>query len=156
MSATRCLQGRSFIAADVQFLRMLRASLPQRLVRMHNTCPEAESIALIMYRNFSVTVLGRSSVGDSQQHEFVLYHAWNSSASRKVRLAMAEKGLTFKGLVLDLNRFQHHSDWYKRLNPSGIVPCLVVDGHPLIESNLINEYLDEAHPAPPLMPDDPF
>jgi glutathione S-transferase len=90
------------------------------------------------------------------QPDFVLYHAWASSASRKVRFCMAEKGLTFQGLVLDLNRFQHHTDWYKRLNPSGIVPCLVVDGHPLIESNLINEYLDEAYPTPPLMPDDPF
>ena len=95
-------------------------------------------------------------MGEKQQPEFVLYHAWNSSASRKVRLALAEKGLAFKGLVLDLNRFQHHSDWYKRLNPSGIVPALVVDGHPLIESNLINEYLDEAFAEPPLMPDDPF
>ena len=73
------------------------------------------------------------------QPDFVLYHAWNSSASRKVRFCMAEKGLTYQGLVLDLNRFQHHTDWYKRLNPSGIVPCLVVGGHPLIESNLINE-----------------
>jgi glutathione S-transferase len=88
--------------------------------------------------------------------DFLLYHAWNSSASRKVRFCMAEKGLAFRGLVLDLNRFQHHTEWYKRLNPSGIVPCLVVDGRPLIESNLINEYLDEAFPAPPLMPDDPF
>ena len=95
-------------------------------------------------------------LGDSKQADFLLYHAWNSSASRKLRLCLAEKGLVWRGLVLDLNRFQHHSDWYKRLNPSGIVPCLVVNGHPLIESNLINEYLDEAFPAPPLMPDDPF
>jgi glutathione S-transferase len=90
------------------------------------------------------------------QPEFVLYHAWASSASRKVRFCMAEKGLAFRGLVLDLGRFQHHSDWYKRLNPSGIVPCLVVDGRALVESNLINEYLDEAFPASPLMPDDAF
>jgi glutathione S-transferase len=86
---------------------------------------------------------------------FVLYHAWNSSASRKVRLVLAEKGLHYEGHVLDLLRFQHHSDWYKHLNPSGIVPCLVVDGRNLVESNLIDEYLDEAFPEPPLMPDDP-
>jgi glutathione S-transferase len=90
------------------------------------------------------------------QPDFVLYHAWASSASRKVRFCMAEKGLAYQGLILDLNRFQHHTQWYKRLNPSGIVPCLVVDGHPLIESNIINEYLDEAFPSPPLMPDNPF
>jgi len=36
------------------------------------------------------------------------------------------------------------------------VPCLVVDGRPLVESNLINEYLDEAFPEPPLMPEAPL
>jgi glutathione S-transferase len=87
--------------------------------------------------------------------KFVLYHAWNSSASRKVRLVMAEKGLAYEGHVLDLLRFQHHTPWYKNLNPSGIVPCLVVDGQNLVESNLIDEYLDEAYPDPPLMPADP-
>jgi len=87
--------------------------------------------------------------------ELVLYHAWSSSASRKVRLCLAEKGLDYEGRVLDLRRFQHHEDWYKALNPSGIVPCLIVDGRPLVESNLVNEFLDEAVPEPPLMPDDP-
>ncbi len=86
----------------------------------------------------------------------ILYHAWASSASRKVRLCLAEKGLAFEGRVLDLLRFQHHSEWYKALNPGGIVPCLVVDGRALVESNLINEFLDEAFPDPPLMPGDPF
>lgn len=85
----------------------------------------------------------------------VLYHAWSSSASRKVRLCLAEKGLDYEGRVLDLLRFQHHSDWYKALNPGGIVPCLVVDDRALVESNLINEFLDEWAPEPPLMPDDP-
>ena len=86
----------------------------------------------------------------------VLYHAWQSSASRKVRLCLAEKALTYEGRVLDLLRFQHHSNWYKALNPGGIVPCLLVDGHPLVESNLINEFLDETVPEPGLMPVDPF
>ena len=92
----------------------------------------------------------------SPQPTLVLYHAWSSSASRKVRLCLAEKGLGHDGRVLDLRRFQHHSDWYKALNPSGIVPCLLVDGRPLVESNLINEFLDEAFPEPALMPEDPL
>ena len=86
----------------------------------------------------------------------ILYHAWSSSASRKVRLCLAEKGLDYESRVMDLLRFQHHSDWYKALNPGGIVPCLLVDGRPLVESNLINEFLDERVPDPPLMPADPF
>jgi glutathione S-transferase len=85
----------------------------------------------------------------------ILYHAWSSSASRKVRLCLAEKGLAYESRVMDLLRFQHHSDWYKTLNPSGIVPCLFVDGRALVESNLINEFLDEWRPHPPLMPEDP-
>lgn len=85
----------------------------------------------------------------------VLYHAWSSSASRKVRLCLAEKGLGYESRVMDLLRFQHHSDWYKSLNPGGIVPCLFVDGRALVESNLINEFLDEWKPQPPLMPEDP-
>lgn len=89
------------------------------------------------------------------QTPLILYHAWSSSASRKVRLCLAEKGLGYDGRVLDLRRFQHHSAWYKDLNASGIVPCLIVDGRTLVESNLINEYLDEAYPDPPLMPDAP-
>jgi glutathione S-transferase len=85
----------------------------------------------------------------------ILYHAWSSSASRKVRLCLAEKKLDYESRVLNLLRFQHHSDWYKALNPGGIVPCLVVSGRALVESNLINEFLDEWAPEPPLMPDDP-
>jgi glutathione S-transferase len=92
----------------------------------------------------------------SEQPQFVLYHAWSSSASRKVRSAMAEKSLAYKGLIIDLRRFQHHTDWYKKLKPGGIVPCLQVAGRTLVESNLINEYLDEAFPNPPLMPDEPL
>ena len=42
----------------------------------------------------------------SPQPTLVLYHAWSSSASRKVRLCLAEKGLGHDGRVLDLRRFQ--------------------------------------------------
>lgn len=88
--------------------------------------------------------------------DLVLYHAWASSASRKVRMCLHEKGLTFDAKIVDLNKFEHHADWYKKLNPSGIVPALMVDGRPLVESNFINEYLDEAYPTPPLRPTDPM
>lgn len=84
-----------------------------------------------------------------------LYHAWVSSASRKVRLCLAEKGLQWQGHPLDLATFDHHQDWYKALNPSGIVPALLVDGQPLVESNFINEWLDETFPEPCLRPSDP-
>ncbi len=86
--------------------------------------------------------------------EFVLYHGWTSSASRKLRLCMAEKGLDYESKPIDILSFEHHSDWFKKLNPSGKVPALLIDGVPFVESNLINEYLDETYPEPPLMPKD--
>ncbi|MEK9672678.1 MAG: glutathione S-transferase family protein [Rhodospirillaceae bacterium] len=88
--------------------------------------------------------------------KLVLYHAWASSASRKVRLCLHEKGLAFDANIVDLNKFEHHQDWYKKLNPSGIVPALMVDGKPLVESNFINEYMDETYPEPALRPENPM
>ena len=86
----------------------------------------------------------------------VLYHGWASSASRKTRFCLAEKGLDYESRPMDLLQFEHHQPWYKELNPSGIVPALLVDGTPLVESNLINEYLDARFPEPPLRPTDPL
>lgn len=90
------------------------------------------------------------------RYKLFLYHAWTSSASRKTRLCLHEKGVEFEHKPLALSKFEHHEDWYKKLNPSGIVPCLLVDGRPLVESNFINEWIDETYPDPPLMPADPF
>jgi glutathione S-transferase len=87
--------------------------------------------------------------------ELKLYHGWTSSASRKVRFCLREKGLSYTVVSMSISRFEHHQDWYKRLNPSGVVPALLVDGEPLVESNLINEYLNERFPAPALSPTDP-
>lgn len=85
-----------------------------------------------------------------------LYHAWVSSASRKVRFCLREKGLPYTVIGMDISKFEHHADWYKKLNPSGVVPALLIDGVPLVESNFINEYLDERFPEPPLRPSDPL
>ena len=43
-------------------------------------------------------------------------------------------------------------DEYKLTNPTGSVPCLVIDGVALSQSLAIMEYLDEAYPEPPLLP----
>jgi glutathione S-transferase len=84
-----------------------------------------------------------------------LYHAGISTCSQKVRLVLAEKGLDFKAHDVDLIGGAQHDAEYTKLNPNHVVPTLLDDGHVLIESTLINEYLDDAYPDPPMRPADP-
>jgi glutathione S-transferase len=88
---------------------------------------------------------------------FVLHHGWKSSASRRVRLCLAEKGLEFEGVLVDLARMEQHSPDYLKKNPNGVIPLLVLeDGRSLYESGTICEYLDETFPDPPLRPADAY
>jgi glutathione S-transferase len=85
-----------------------------------------------------------------------LYHNDMSSCAQKVRLTLAEKNLDWESRHLDLRAGEHQQDWYVKLNPRAVVPTLI-DGDVVVpESNVINEYLDERFPDPPLKPDDPF
>lgn len=84
-----------------------------------------------------------------------LYHLPKSICSQKVRLALAEKDLKWTGHVVDLGTFQHLTPAYLALNPNGVVPTLVHDGTPIIESTVICEYLDEVFPEPALSPPTP-
>ena len=83
-----------------------------------------------------------------------LHHFPFSTCSQKVRLVLAEKGLDFDSREVNLMAGEQHDPAYVALNPNHVVPTLVHDGHALIESTLINEYLDEAFPDPPLQPSD--
>lgn len=84
-----------------------------------------------------------------------LYHFRDSVCSFKVRLCLAEKGLTWADRHVDLLKFEHLQPAYLALNPNGVVPTLVHHGRAIIESSAINEYLDEVFPSPPLKPADP-
>jgi glutathione S-transferase len=83
-----------------------------------------------------------------------LYHNDMSVCSAKVRLVLAEKNLDAKLHHLNLRKGDQLAPEYLKLNPNGVVPTLVHDGRPVIESTLIAEYLDEAFPAPALRPAD--
>lgn len=86
-----------------------------------------------------------------------LYHGWRSSASRRVRLCLAEKGLAFDSRIIDLTKMEHHSPAFLKLNPNGVIPLLILDdGRSLYESGTICEWLDETYPKPPLRPADPY
>jgi glutathione S-transferase len=86
----------------------------------------------------------------------ILHHGWRSSASRRVRLCLEEKGLPYESHVVDMAKLEHHSPEYLKINPNGVIPTLIHDGRPLHESGTICEYLDEIYPDPPLRPDAPY
>lgn len=83
-----------------------------------------------------------------------LFHNGMSTCSQKVRLALAEKQLDFESRVMDLQGGEQFSADYIKLNPAGLVPTLLVDDRPYVESTLIIEYLDDRWPTPPLTPTD--
>ena len=85
-----------------------------------------------------------------------LYHGMASTCSKKVRMCLYEKGLGFESHLLDLQKFEQHRPEYLALNPNGVVPTLVHDGRPVIESSIIIDYIDDCFPDPPLKPADPF
>jgi maleylacetoacetate isomerase len=85
-----------------------------------------------------------------------LYTYFRSSASYRVRIALAYKGLAHEAAYVSLPKAEHQSDAFRGVNVQGLVPVLEDGGHVLIQSLAIIEYLDERHPAPPLLPKDPF
>ena len=84
-----------------------------------------------------------------------LYHAGLTACSKKSRIVLKEKGLDYVSHYVSLSDFEHHDPEYLKLNPNGLVPTLVHDGAVIIESTVINEYLDDVFPDVPLRPADP-
>jgi glutathione S-transferase len=84
-----------------------------------------------------------------------LYHAEPGANSLKSMLCLKEKGLDFVSHYLNLAEFEQHDPAFVKVNPNGQVPALVHDGVVITESTLINEYIEDVFPAPPLRPSDP-
>lgn len=84
-----------------------------------------------------------------------LYHYYRSSASYRVRIALALKGLAWESIAVHLGNGEHRGANYSALSPSQTVPLLVDGPHHLSQSLAIIEYLDEVHRDPPLLPSDP-
>jgi glutathione S-transferase len=81
-----------------------------------------------------------------------LYHHGSSVCAAKVRLTLAEKGIAWEGRYVDILKGEQFDPQYMELNPKAVVPTLVHDGHVIVESTVICEYLDEVFPDPPLKP----
>lgn len=85
----------------------------------------------------------------------ILHGYWRSGAAYRTRIALGLKGLEYDQRGVDLRTGAQRSEAFVALNPQGMVPALEVDGAVLTQSPAILEWLDEAHPRPPLLPSDP-
>lgn len=83
-----------------------------------------------------------------------LYHSPLSTNSRKVRIALIEKGLEFERVLVDLSKREQKNPEYLKIHPFGQVPALDDDGFIVYDSTIINEYLEDEYPHPPLLPSD--
>ena len=86
------------------------------------------------------------------KHSLFLYHYWRSSCSWRVRWALRHKGLIYQEQTIDLRIGEQYQASYLNINPSGSVPCLLVDQQVLSESTAIIEWLEENYPKDPLLP----
>ena len=81
-----------------------------------------------------------------------LYDADRCPYCARVRIAVAEKGIEYETVEVDLD---DRPAWIYEKNPLGRVPVLEEDTFVLAESAVIDEYLDDRYPEPPLWPADP-
>ena len=81
-----------------------------------------------------------------------LFGYWRSSATYRVRIALALKNISYDYEPVNLLKGEQRSEAYLDKNPTGLVPTLVSDDGALItQSVAIIEYLEEVHPDPSLL-----
>ena len=85
-----------------------------------------------------------------------LYQSASSPNSRRVRIFLAEKGLSIPFVTVDLGKGEQHSEAYRTINPRRVVPTLVLeDGTAIGEVPAICRYIEETNPEPALLGDTP-
>ncbi|MGH7873216.1 MAG: glutathione S-transferase family protein [Candidatus Binatia bacterium] len=84
-----------------------------------------------------------------------LYDFKSSPNCQRVKVVLVEKNLAHEIIPIDLRKQEQKTPKYLQMNPYGKVPVLTDDDTVLYESCVINEYLEEKYPNPPLLPKDP-
>ena len=97
----------------------------------------------------------------TEQPRFDLFSFWRTSATYRVRVALALKGLSARERDVNIDAGENRSADFLKINPLGAIPALIdrQGGQPhaaLTHSLAILDYLEEVAPAPPLLPKDPF
>jgi glutathione S-transferase len=80
------------------------------------------------------------------------YDCATAPSPRRVRMLIAEKGITLETVQVDLGKGEHLTEAFRKINPHCTVPVLELDdGTRLLDSNSISMYLDEVFPEPNLV-----
>lgn len=85
-----------------------------------------------------------------------MYGFWRSQATFRIRVAFHLKGIDYKEIPVDLDAGAQNEADFRRVNPLGSVPALMIGDRPLTQSAAILEYIEETHPEPPLLPREPL
>ena len=85
-----------------------------------------------------------------------LYNYFRSSASYRVRIALALKGLSYDYRSVHIANNEQFQESYSAVSASRLVPLLRDGDHTVTQSLAIIEYLEETHPEPPLLPAEPL
>jgi maleylacetoacetate isomerase len=85
-----------------------------------------------------------------------LHDYWRSSASYRVRIALAMKQVDYERHDVNLLKREQVAPDNLAVNPQGLVPTIEIDGHVLAQSLAIIDYLDARFPDPRLIPADAF
>ena len=81
-----------------------------------------------------------------------LYDFLSCPYGQKVRIVLAEKSLSYDLVPVDLTQGEHRKQDFLRLNPFARVPVLVDEDTTIYDSTIINEYLEDEYPEPPVLP----
>jgi maleylpyruvate isomerase len=88
-------------------------------------------------------------------NKLILHGYWRSTASYRVRIALALKGVDFEQAPRDLRLGTQREAPFLALAPQGLVPVLETEDGALTQSPAILEWLEERFPKPPLLPAPP-
>ena len=84
-----------------------------------------------------------------------LYGFWRSNATYRVRVALNLKGVSYREIPIDLDAGEQYRPDFLARNPFAAVPALIEAGQPPITQSLaLLDYIEDIHPAPPLLPPD--